>query len=138
MVMKRDNKGRLVFVEMIDGVETVTKIIPKHEEQLYLRRGSLEGDRNKDFPAKAEADKVQEMERPYDVHRIWNGGDVQTFDEVKKELPDHPECRVPETLRKPLIKVNDGDEVAEAEYPLMGVNFDPGEIVEDEPVEEQK
>ena len=138
MVMKRDEQGRLVFVEMIDGTETVTKIIPKHEEHLYLRRGSLEGDRNKDFPAKAEADKVQEMDRPYDVHRIWNGGDVQTFDELKKELPDHPECRKPEQLQRPSVDVDAGQAAAGVEYSLMGVNYDPGEVVEDEPVEEQK
>ena len=98
MAMKRDEKGRLVITKVIDGKEVVTKVIPKHEEALYLRRGTLEGDKNKDFPAKAEADKVQEMDRPYDVHRIWNGGDVQTFDELHKERPDHPEARIPEKL----------------------------------------
>lgn len=139
MAMKRDEQGRLVITKVIDGEEIVTKVIPKHEEALYLRRGTLAGDANKDFPAKAEADKVQEMERPYDVHRIWNGGDVQTFDELKRELPDHPEARIPEKLERTNVAVNTGEPTTTAEeYPLMGVNFDPGEVVEDEPVEEQK
>ena len=137
MAMKRDEQGRLVITKVIDGKEVVTKVIPKHEEALYLRRGTLAGDANKDFPAKAEADKAQEMDRPYDVHRIWNGGDVQTFDELHKERPDHPEARIPEKLERVDVKVDTGQTAAE-EYPLMGVNFDPGEVVEDEPVEEQK
>ena len=44
MAMKRDEKGRLVITKVIDGKEVVTKVIPKHEEALYLRRGTLEGD----------------------------------------------------------------------------------------------
>ena len=104
MAVKRDEQGRLVLVSMVDGEEVVTKVIPKHEEQLYLRRGVTGADANIDFPAKAECVKVQEMERPYDVHRSWAGGDVQTFDEVVKDLPDHPECREHEYLREPIVK----------------------------------
>ena len=132
-MVNRDEQGRLVIVEMVDGVETVVKVIPKHEEQLYLRRQG-----NNDFPAKAEFDKVQEMERPYDVHVHMDGGAVKRFDEVEKDLPDHPECRVPETLRQPRIVEGVEGEGEEAEYSLLGVNLDPGENPEDEPVEEQK
>lgn len=136
-MVKRDEQGRLVIVEMVDGVETVVKVIPKHEEQLYLRRQG-----NNDFIVKAEADRVEDMERPYDPHIFMAGGEVRRYDKLERELPDHPECREPETLREPLVV--DAEDLAaqqggdEAEYTLMGVNLDPGENPEDEPVEEQK
>lgn len=132
-MVKRDEQGRLVLVSVIDGEEVVTRVIPQHEEHLYLRRQG-----NNDFPAKAQGDKVQDMERPYDVYIHMEGGKVSRYDDPQRELPDHPECRKVETLREPLIKVNGDDASAVADYPLMGVNFDPGEDVEEEPVEEQK
>ena len=137
MAVKRDEQGRLVLVSMVDGEEVVTKVIPKHEEQLYLRRGVTGMDANKDFPAKAEAVKVQEMERPYDVHRSWAGGDVQTFDEVVKDLPDHPECREHEYLREPIVQVGGQEDDDDLDYTLIGVNLDPGEDPSEEPIEPQ-
>ena len=132
-MVKRDDQGRLVIVEMVDGVETVVRVIPKHEEQLYLRRQG-----NNDFIVKAEADKVQEMERPYDQHIYMAGGEVRRYDKLERELPDHPECRVPETLREPRIVEGVEGEGEEAEYSLLGINLDPGENPEEEPIEEQK
>lgn len=137
MAMKRDEKGRLVITHMVDDKEVIAKVIPQHEEQLYLRRGTLQGDKNIDFPAKAEADKAQEMERPYDVHVCMEGGEVKHYDKPEKELPEHPEAKVPEKLNRTNNKVDTGETQAD-EYPLMGVNFDPGEDPEEEPVEEQK
>lgn len=129
-MVKRDDQGRLVIVEMVDGVETVVKVIPKHEEQLYLRRQG-----NNDFIVKAEADRVEDMERPYDPHIFMAGGEVRRYDKLERELPDHPECREPETLREPRIK--EGVE-EESEYSLIGVNLDPGEDPAEEPIEEQE
>lgn len=129
-MVKRDDQGRLVIVEMVDGVETVTRVIPKHEEQLYLRRQG-----NNDFIVKAEADRVEDMERPYDQHIYMAGGEVRRYDKLERELPDHPECKEPDTLRKPRIK--EGVE-EENEYSLIGVNLDPGEDPAEEPKEEQK
>ena len=137
MAMKRDEKGRLVITHMVNDKEVIAKVIPQHEEQLYLRRGTLEGDRNVDFPAKAEADKVQEMERPYDAYIHMEGGEVKRYDKLERELPEHPEAKVPEKLKRTDVKV-DAERTQADEYPLMGVNFDPGENPEDEPVEEQK
>lgn len=129
-MVKRDDQGRLVIVEMVDGVETVVKVIPKHDEALYLRRQG-----NNDFIAKAEADRVEDMERPYDQHIYMAGGEVRRYDKLERELPDHPECRVPETLREPRVK--EGVE-SDAEYSLIGVNLDPGEDPAEEPIEEQE
>lgn len=129
-MVKRDEQGRLVIVEMVDGVETVVKVIPKHEEQLYLRRQG-----NNDFIVKAEADRVEDMERPYDPHIFMAGGEVRRYDKLERELPDHPECKEPDTLRKPRIK--EGVE-EENEYSLIGVNLDPGEDPGEEPIEEQE
>ena len=129
-MVKRDDQGRLVIVEMVDGVETVVKVIPKHDEALYLRRQG-----NNDFIVKAEADRVEDMERPYDPHIFMAGGEVRRYDKLERELPDHPECREPETLREPRIK--EGVE-EENEYSLIGVNLDPGEDPAEEPIEEQE
>ena len=130
-MVKRDEQGRLVIVEMVDGVETVVKVIPKHEEQLYLRRQG-----NNDPIVKAEMDKVQDMERPYDAHIYFEGGEVRRYDKLERELPDHPECREPDTLRKPLVV--DAEDLEDEEYSMIGVNLDPGEDPSEEPVEEQK
>ena len=129
MAIKRDEQGNLV----VDG-----KVVPKYTEQLYLRRGVCEcspADKA-EFPAKAEPDKVQEMDQPYDAHITMAGGEVRRNDKVLKDLPEHPECMIPEKLERAEVKV---DGCADATmYDLMGVNYDPGDVVEDEPIEEQK
>lgn len=129
MAIKRDEQGNLV----VDG-----KVVPKYTEQLYLRRGVCEcspADKA-EFIAKAEPDKVQEMDQPYDAHITMAGGEVRRNDKVLKDLPEHPECMIPEKLERAEVKV---DGCADATmYDLMGVNYDPGEVVEDEPIEEQK
>ena len=128
MAIKRDEQGNLV----VDG-----KVVPKYTEQLYLRRGvGGEGDKA-EFIAKAEADKVQKMEQPYDAHITMAGGEVRRNDKVLKDLPEHPECMIPEKLERVDVKVNAGD-ADETMYDLIGVNYDPGEVVKDEPIEEQK
>ena len=132
MKMMRDEQGRLVFVEMIDGVETVVKIIPKHEEQLYLRRGSL-GDFNNDYPSKAEADKMVDLDFGVDI--LMPGGEVDHYCNLDDEvLPEHPEAKEPEKLEVE----KEGAAVDAAEYSLLGINLDPGEDPEEEPVEKQK
>ena len=128
MAIKRDEQGNLV----VDG-----KVVPKYTEQLYLRRGvGAVGDKA-EFPAKAEADKVQKMEQPYDAHITMAGGEVRRNDKVLKDLPEHPECMIPEKLERVDVAVNAGATDA-VTHDLMGVNYDPGEVVEDEPIEEQK
>lgn len=117
MAVKRDEQGRLV----VDG-----KVVPKYTEQLYLRR---EG--NKDFPSKAEADTVIE-DGVGAVDMSWAGGEVDHMCTMEdKDLPKHEECKVPETLRKVKTDASTG-------YSLVGVNYDEGEKVEEEPIEEQK
>lgn len=132
MKMMRDAQGRLVFVEMIDGVETVVKIIPKHEEQLYLRRGSL-GDFNNDYPSKAEAEKMVDLDFGVDI--LMPGGEVDHYCNLDDEvLPEHPEAMEPEKMEQ-----EEKEETVEAaEYSLLGINLDPGEDPEEEPVEKQK
>ena len=128
MAIKRDEQGNLV----VDG-----KVVPKYTEQLYLRRGvGAVGDKA-EFPAKAEPDKVQEMDQPYDAHITMAGGEVRRNDKVLKDLPEHPECMIPEKLERVDVKVNAGA-ADETMYDLIGVNYDPGEVVKDEPIEEQK
>ena len=128
MAIKRDEQGNLV----VDG-----KVVPKYTEQLYLRRGvGAVGDKA-EFPAKAEADEVQKMKVPYDAHITMAGGEVRRNDKVLKDLPKHPECMVPEKLERVDVAVNAGATDA-VTHDLMGVNYDPGEVVEDEPIEEQK
>ena len=127
MAIKRDEQGNLV----VDG-----KVVPKYTEQLYLRRGVGGVGDKAEFIAKAEADKVQEMDQPYDAHITMAGGEVKRNDKVLKDLPEHPECMVPEKLERVDVTVNAGEDAAM--YDLMGVNYDPGEVVEDEPIEEQK
>lgn len=118
MAIIRDDQGRLV----VDG-----KIIPKHEEQLYLRRTG-----NNDFPSKSQFDKANEEEivgLGQDI--IMAGGEVDHLSTLKdKELPDHPESRVPDKLREP------AEATAAEGYSFMGVKLDPGEDAEDEPIEE--
>ena len=128
MAIKRDEQGNLV----VDG-----KVVPKYTEQLYLRRGvGAVGDKA-EFPAKAEPDKVQEMDQPYDAHITMAGGEVRRNDKVLKDLPEHPECMIPEKLKRVDVKVDAGA-ADETMYDLIGVNYDPGEVVKDEPIEEQK
>ena len=99
MAIKRDEQGNLV----VDG-----KVVPKYTEQLYLRRGvGAVGDKA-EFPAKAEPDKVQEMDQPYDAHITMAGGEVRRNDKVLKDLPEHPECMIPEKLERVDIKVETG------------------------------
>ena len=43
---------------------------------------------------------------------------------------------IPEKLERAEAKVDAGLDATM--YDLMGVNYDPGEVVEDEPIEEQK
>ena len=128
MAIKRDEQGNLV----VDG-----KVVPKYTEQLYLRRGVGGVGDKAEFPAKAEADKVQDMDQPYDAHITMAGGEVRRNDKVLKDLPEHPECMIPEKLERVNVKVNAGD-ADETMYDLIGVNYDPGEVVKDEPIEEQK
>ena len=99
MAIKRDEQGNLV----VDG-----KVVPKYTEQLYLRRGVGGVGDKAEFIAKAEADKVQEMDQPYDAHITMAGGEVRRNDKVLKDLPAHPECMVPEKLERVDVKVNAG------------------------------
>ena len=62
---------------------------------------------------------------------FWN-----VRNKLERELPDHPECREPDTLRKPLVV--DAEDLEDEEYSMIGVNLDPGEDPAEEPVEEQK
>ena len=101
MAIKRDEQGNLV----VDG-----KVVPKYTEQLYLRRGVGGVGDKAEFPAKAEPDKVQDMEQPYDAHITMAGGEVRRNDKVLKDLPPHPECMVPEKLERPEVKVNTGEQ----------------------------
>lgn len=133
MKMKRDEQGRLVFVEMIDGVETVVKIIPKHEEQLYVRRGSL-GDFNNDYPTKAEGEKMVDLDFGVDI--LMPGGEVDHYSSLDDQiLPEHPEAKEPEKLE---VEKEEAASADAAEYSLLGINLDPGEDPEEEPVEKQK
>ena len=73
MAIIRDKQGKLI----VNG-----KVIPRHLEQLYLRRGVTED--KAEFPVKTEIDKIQDMERPYDVNIHMAGGEVKHYDKPNK------------------------------------------------------